>query len=226
VPGVWAKSTVVIMKSRQPPFQPPLQPPLSDTEVAAIASSGPELRQFSQRPWSYCTCGLAIMGSLSLLGYGTIQEVRRLPQPAWTNDYFLLLLLTVVLISTHRIRRRGLIPPVPMRWRLLDAAFLLLMFWAAFYLFTLLALVLSLDAVFRPDPSEALGDPQTRQSLLLKLLGLPVLALIASRCRRWTLRAVRRHSGHCERCGYNLSGNTSGTCPECGTPTGVSVTTP
>lgn len=25
--------------------------------------------------------------------------------------------------------------------------------------------------------------------------------------------------GHCKRCGYNLTGNTSGTCPECGTTT-------
>ena len=24
--------------------------------------------------------------------------------------------------------------------------------------------------------------------------------------------------GHCEKCGYNLTGNVSGTCPECGTP--------
>ncbi len=27
----------------------------------------------------------------------------------------------------------------------------------------------------------------------------------------------RKHPpGHCQRCGYNLTGNTSGTCPECG----------
>lgn len=24
--------------------------------------------------------------------------------------------------------------------------------------------------------------------------------------------------GHCRNCGYSLTGNTSGTCPECGTP--------
>ncbi len=24
--------------------------------------------------------------------------------------------------------------------------------------------------------------------------------------------------GHCQECGYNLTGNTSGICPECGTP--------
>jgi predicted amidophosphoribosyltransferase len=26
------------------------------------------------------------------------------------------------------------------------------------------------------------------------------------------------HDGHCSGCGYNLTGNTSGVCPECGAP--------
>lgn len=30
-------------------------------------------------------------------------------------------------------------------------------------------------------------------------------------------------SGHCRRCGYNLTGNTSGTCPECGTTVAMLV---
>jgi hypothetical protein len=36
--------------------------------------------------------------------------------------------------------------------------------------------------------------------------------------RRW--RAVRDHNGppNCAKCGYNLTGNISGICPECGTP--------
>ncbi|HXE54709.1 MAG TPA: hypothetical protein VN541_16930 [Tepidisphaeraceae bacterium] len=37
----------------------------------------------------------------------------------------------------------------------------------------------------------------------------------------WTLRRVRSSlkigHGGCAVCGYNLTGNTSGTCPECGT---------
>jgi len=28
----------------------------------------------------------------------------------------------------------------------------------------------------------------------------------------------RTRPGHCQQCGYNLTGNTSGICPECGTP--------
>jgi hypothetical protein len=31
-------------------------------------------------------------------------------------------------------------------------------------------------------------------------------------------RRSRRKAGGCPRCGYNLTGNTSGVCPECGTP--------
>ncbi len=30
------------------------------------------------------------------------------------------------------------------------------------------------------------------------------------------LRRKRHERGHCERCGYDLTGNTSGVCPECG----------
>ena len=33
---------------------------------------------------------------------------------------------------------------------------------------------------------------------------------------RLSLRKFR--AGHCKKCGYNLTGNTSGVCPECGTP--------
>ena len=32
---------------------------------------------------------------------------------------------------------------------------------------------------------------------------------------------LRIRSGHCQRCGYNLAGNVSGICPECGTPIGT-----
>ncbi|MFN0135001.1 MAG: hypothetical protein ACKVS9_02670 [Phycisphaerae bacterium] len=36
----------------------------------------------------------------------------------------------------------------------------------------------------------------------------------------WRFRLLRRRSlaGHCPKCSYNLTGNTSGVCPECGTP--------
>jgi len=35
----------------------------------------------------------------------------------------------------------------------------------------------------------------------------------------WLWRRDRRPpKGHCQACGYNLTGNTSGICPECGEP--------
>ena len=39
-------------------------------------------------------------------------------------------------------------------------------------------------------------------------------------------RRLRPHArtGHCAACGYNLSGNVSGTCPECGTSTSAGAT--
>ena len=33
----------------------------------------------------------------------------------------------------------------------------------------------------------------------------------------WWLDRRRLPPGHCQNCGYNLTGNVSGTCPECGT---------
>lgn len=66
----------------------------------------------------------------------------------------------------------------------------------------------------------ALGLPQHRYVPFLGDLGWPLLgqfvggacgALIAFGFRRPTIRA-----GHCRHCGYNLTGNVSGRCPECG----------
>ena len=42
---------------------------------------------------------------------------------------------------------------------------------------------------------------------------LPTTWLIA-----WRMRGRRRTSGLCSVCSYDLTGNTSGVCPECGTP--------
>lgn len=53
-------------------------------------------------------------------------------------------------------------------------------------------------------------------------LVIALAALEAALHRRFDRRAW---PGHCTACGYNLAGNTSGTCPECGTPTAQRATT-
>jgi hypothetical protein len=48
---------------------------------------------------------------------------------------------------------------------------------------------------------------------LLVVLVVPTIVVARPDRRAWT--------GHCKRCAYDLTGNESGVCPECGTPTGV-----
>ena len=69
-------------------------------------------------------------------------------------------------------------------------------------------------------------DPRTGRidryflSLSIALVILPVLyAGIVAASILWPVRLWRRSSlaDRCRRCGYNLTGNTSGICPECGT---------
>ena len=50
----------------------------------------------------------------------------------------------------------------------------------------------------------------------LVLVALPTAFL-------WRLDRRRIPPGHCLKCGYNLTGNVSGVCPECGTPTTQSI---
>lgn len=48
---------------------------------------------------------------------------------------------------------------------------------------------------------------------LILLIALVPTALL------WWLDRRRPSLGHCQKCGYDLTGNVSGRCPECGTPT-------
>lgn len=52
------------------------------------------------------------------------------------------------------------------------------------------------------------------------VLASPLLPLVwLGRCvRRWCSARLARSVGHCRMCGYDLTGNVSGVCPECGTP--------
>lgn len=54
-------------------------------------------------------------------------------------------------------------------------------------------------------------------SLPLRLYLCPLAAgVISAVC--WLAGPKRPVKGHCSSCGYDLTGNVSGTCPECGTP--------
>jgi hypothetical protein len=61
------------------------------------------------------------------------------------------------------------------------------------------------------DITQQISFPAWLPSLLFAIV--PALCLYGA-IRRRRLRS----SGLCQACGYNLTGNTSGVCPECGTP--------
>lgn len=43
-----------------------------------------------------------------------------------------------------------------------------------------------------------------------------IIAPFVGAAKHWW-RTTRHRRGHCRKCGYNLTGNVSGRCPECGT---------
>jgi hypothetical protein len=49
-------------------------------------------------------------------------------------------------------------------------------------------------------------------------LWIPILVLVLPTALLYRYDRRLPRSGHCQRCGYNLTGNVSGRCPECGEP--------
>jgi hypothetical protein len=86
----------------------------------------------------------------------------------------------------------------------------------------------SWQAVFALWSSYALWPHNYRSSSGTVIVSVPlwILFLLASAptALLWYLDRRRFPPGHCERCGYDLTGNTSGRCSECGTPTSQSDT--
>ena len=65
-------------------------------------------------------------------------------------------------------------------------------------------------------------DPRFSYNVLAIPLWMPLLTIVVPTVILW--RRCRRHpEGHRQTCGYNLAGNTSGRCAECGQaiPTGT-----
>jgi hypothetical protein len=56
--------------------------------------------------------------------------------------------------------------------------------------------------------------------VLLPGLALPAAVVMRGRLRRWRERNRLARPGYCVACGYNLTANVSGVCPECGKPRG------
>ena len=55
------------------------------------------------------------------------------------------------------------------------------------------------------------------RTILYLGIWIPVAPLVAATGLLWWLDRRKIPPGHCRRCGYDLTGNTSGRCPECGT---------
>lgn len=53
---------------------------------------------------------------------------------------------------------------------------------------------------------------------LMLVFGLPLLCWCGMSLWRCAARMAGSPQHACRRCGYDLTGNVSGTCPECGTP--------
>jgi hypothetical protein len=58
----------------------------------------------------------------------------------------------------------------------------------------------------------------SRRFRLIVPLWIPFVVLAVPTALLWSLDRRRIPPGHCRKCGYNLTGNVSGICPECGTP--------
>ncbi len=64
---------------------------------------------------------------------------------------------------------------------------------------------------------ENLSQP-VNQTVYVLPCWIPFTLAMVSTALLWLLDRRRAKPGHCGRCGYSLTGNVSGRCPECGTP--------
>jgi uncharacterized membrane-anchored protein len=56
----------------------------------------------------------------------------------------------------------------------------------------------------------------TEINLSMVLAALSIVPIV--RLAVWYHKWRQPQAGHCQNCGYNLTGNVSGVCPECGKP--------
>ncbi len=78
---------------------------------------------------------------------------------------------------------------------------------------------LCLPAFILPGLAQDLVHPRGIASLLLGFIGNTATYGLLGMGLGWLIRARRWKPGHCDTCGYDLTGNVTGTCPECGEDT-------
>jgi hypothetical protein len=84
--------------------------------------------------------------------------------------------------------------------------------------FTVLRTPPSADVFYWKSGSIMAGHSNACAQLHLPLwIPLACLAVVTG-ALPWVDYRFRFAPGHCQNCGYNLTGNVSGRCPECGTP--------
>lgn len=77
---------------------------------------------------------------------------------------------------------------------------------------------IAMTAAFGAWPHPIVGAPGEYLAMLGLYIALHFIpAAITHTVAAWFQRKPK--AGHCISCGYNLTGNTSGRCPECGMPT-------
>jgi len=54
--------------------------------------------------------------------------------------------------------------------------------------------------------------------ILTVIISLPAIYILQRILRKLTIPCVVRRPGYCQPCGYDLQGNVSGVCPDCGAP--------
>lgn len=73
---------------------------------------------------------------------------------------------------------------------------------------------------FWPPPAVTFARPDEGWCVVLPLW-IPFILIAVPTALLWRLDRRRTFPGHCRKCNYNLAGNTSGVCPECGSPIGA-----
>jgi len=87
----------------------------------------------------------------------------------------------------------------------------------------LITLLFSLLLKWTFDITSARRFPDLGNAARISLVCVPSLCYLAI-LAVWLWYPSDRHSpGHCQTCGYDLTGNESGRCPECGTEVSVEL---